>query len=221
MRNSRDDAGRVMLKVRIVFSKRGRACFIPHIALPAVFSRSATRAGIRFVQTEGFSPRPKLSLGPELPVGIVALCEPMDVWLEEWRASFFDSWQRKLPDGFSLGGWEEAPLGNLGNSCEGAEYLIRVRDGGACEAVRSGYPWPEWVCRADYDGEWFRVVTERPGEHGPGALIRDLVEFGKMSGWAGVNVVRRVVGRLSGGELTGEKRVLPLVSFFSGDTNGN
>ena len=210
-----------MRKVRLAFSKRGRACFIPHIALPSLFSRAASRAGIRFVRTEGFSPRPKISLGPELPVGVVALCEPMDVWLEEWEPGLFPLWRDTLPEGVSFSGWTEDPQETLGTACEAAFYMLRVRDKTTRRAISEGYPWPEWVREADCRDEWFRIVAERPGEHGPGVLVRGLLEFGGLQSWADVNVVRLVVGRLSPVEgLTADERVLPLVRCDAGENHG-
>ncbi|MDD4837021.1 MAG: TIGR03936 family radical SAM-associated protein, partial [Dethiosulfovibrio sp.] len=69
-----------MARVRILFSKRGPFCFIRHVDLPQIFSRSARRADLEIEQTEGFSPHPKISLGPALPVGVVACAEPGEIW---------------------------------------------------------------------------------------------------------------------------------------------
>ncbi|MBQ6664010.1 MAG: DUF2344 domain-containing protein, partial [Synergistaceae bacterium] len=57
------------VRVRLIYSKRGGACFVPHIALAQMFSRSASRAGLSLTMTQGFSPRAKISFGPELPAG--------------------------------------------------------------------------------------------------------------------------------------------------------
>ena len=70
-------------RARLIYSKRGGACFVPHIALAQLFSRSASRAGLRLAMTQGFSPRAKISFGPELPAGVVALNEPADMFFED------------------------------------------------------------------------------------------------------------------------------------------
>jgi len=62
--------------VRILYEKLGPVCFVPHVEMPTLFSRSMRRAGIRQTFTEGMSPHPKISLGPPLPVG----CFPCASW---------------------------------------------------------------------------------------------------------------------------------------------
>lgn len=68
------------MRARFIYSKRGGACFVPHIALAQLFSRAAVRAGLKLAMTQGFSPRAKISFGPELPAGVVALNEPVDMY---------------------------------------------------------------------------------------------------------------------------------------------
>ena len=68
------------MRARLIYSKRGGACFVPHIALAQIFSRSAMRSGLRLIMTQGFSPRAKISFAPELPAGVVALNEPVDMY---------------------------------------------------------------------------------------------------------------------------------------------
>jgi uncharacterized protein (DUF2344 family) len=69
-------------RIRLIYEKRGRACFVPHVAMSTIFARAAKRAGIELSNTDGFSPRAKISFGPELPAGVVALNEPADLWLK-------------------------------------------------------------------------------------------------------------------------------------------
>ena len=55
------------MRARLIYSKRGGACFVPHIALAQIFSRSALRSGLKLIMTQGFSPRTKISFASELP----------------------------------------------------------------------------------------------------------------------------------------------------------
>ncbi len=71
------------MRVRLVYEKRGGACFVPHIALAQIFARSALRAGLMPEMTQGFSPRARLSFAPELPAGVVALNEPVDMYFSD------------------------------------------------------------------------------------------------------------------------------------------
>lgn len=71
------------MRARLIYSKRGGACFVPHIALAQIFSRSAMRSGLKLIMTQGFSPRAKISFAPELPAGVVALNEPVDMYFHD------------------------------------------------------------------------------------------------------------------------------------------
>ena len=125
-----------MTRVRLTFSKRGRACFIPHIALPTIFSRAGRRAGIPFELSEGFTPRPRISLGPELSVGVPALFEPFEVRLSSWNSAMEGEWNACLPEGFALTGSVEITdlpgtpgAKALSRWCEGASCLLALRKG--------------------------------------------------------------------------------------------
>lgn len=54
---------------------------MPHIALAQMFARSALRAGLELEMTQGFSPRARITFGPELPAGVIALAEPMELFI--------------------------------------------------------------------------------------------------------------------------------------------
>lgn len=120
-----------MPRYTIFYEKRREACFVPHVALSSVFSRSAARVitpsgRIKFQFTEGFSPRVKISFGPELPVGVVALEEPVDVWIEELDDARFTAWQQNLPAGFRFLRFEKVDDGTpvLSKRYCGSTYLF-------------------------------------------------------------------------------------------------
>ena len=71
------------MRIRLIYEKRGMACFVPHVVLSSLFARAGRRAGMELRSTEGFSPHARMSFGPELPAGVVALNEPADLWLKE------------------------------------------------------------------------------------------------------------------------------------------
>jgi hypothetical protein len=71
------------VRIRLIYEKRGGACFVPHVALASLFTRAARRAGVKLCSTDGFSPHAKISFGPELPAGVVALGEPVDLWVKD------------------------------------------------------------------------------------------------------------------------------------------
>ena len=72
-----------MNKLRMRFSKTGRAIYISHLDLMATMQRAFSRAGSRLKYSEGFNPRPQISIALPLSVGCASLCEIMDFQLLE------------------------------------------------------------------------------------------------------------------------------------------
>ena len=70
-----------MNKLRMRFSKTGRAIYISHLDLMATMQRAFSRAGSRLKYSEGFNPRPQISIALPLSVGCASLCEIMDFQL--------------------------------------------------------------------------------------------------------------------------------------------
>ncbi len=67
---------------RIRFAKVGRAAFLGHLDLVRLLARSLRRADLPLAVTRGFSPKPRISFGPALGLGVPSLGELMDVDLE-------------------------------------------------------------------------------------------------------------------------------------------
>ena len=72
-----------MNKLRMRFSKTGRAIWISHLDLMATMQRAFSRAGSRLKYSEGFNPRPQISIALPLSVGCASVCELMDFQLAE------------------------------------------------------------------------------------------------------------------------------------------
>jgi len=75
-------AGRPYSTYRIRFAKVGRAAFLGHLDLVRLLARSFRRADLPLAMTRGFSPKPRISFGPALGLGVPSLGELMDVDLE-------------------------------------------------------------------------------------------------------------------------------------------
>lgn len=65
-------------RIRLRFSKTGKAKFISHLDLVSTMRRALLRAGIRLDYSEGFNPHPYLSVALPLQVGCGSVCELMD-----------------------------------------------------------------------------------------------------------------------------------------------
>ena len=67
---------------RALFQKTGNAVWMSHLDLMRVFQRSFKRAGLLLKHTQGFNPRPSVSIALPLSVGIESSCELLDFELE-------------------------------------------------------------------------------------------------------------------------------------------
>lgn len=67
---------------RIVFEKKGRAVWISHLDLMRLFQRAFKRAGLPLTHTQGFNPRPSVSIALPLSVGVESSCELLDFELD-------------------------------------------------------------------------------------------------------------------------------------------
>ena len=67
---------------RALFEKTGNAVWMSHLDLMRVFQRSFKRAGLLLKHTQGFNPRPSVSIALPLSVGIESRCELLDFELD-------------------------------------------------------------------------------------------------------------------------------------------
>jgi len=70
-----------MPEQRLLFQKTGRAKYISHLDLMRTFQRIFVRAGVRVRHSEGFNPRPKISIALPLSLGQESVCELLDFGL--------------------------------------------------------------------------------------------------------------------------------------------
>ena len=68
--------------LRLLFEKTGNAIWISHLDLMRVFQRAFKRAGLPLTHTQGFNPRPSVSIALPLSVGIESACELLDFDLD-------------------------------------------------------------------------------------------------------------------------------------------
>lgn len=70
-------------KLRLRFSKTGRAVYISHLDLMHTMQRAFSRAGYELKYSEGFNPHPQISIALPLSVGAESVCEIMDFKLRQ------------------------------------------------------------------------------------------------------------------------------------------
>lgn len=67
---------------RALFEKTGDAVYMSHLDLMRVFQRAFKRAGLHLTHTQGYNPRPSVSIALPLSVGVQSRCELLDFDLE-------------------------------------------------------------------------------------------------------------------------------------------
>ncbi|MBE7001333.1 MAG: DUF2344 domain-containing protein [Ruminococcaceae bacterium] len=67
---------------RLLFEKTGNAVWMSHLDLMRVFQRSFKRAGLPLTHTQGFNPRPSVSIALPMSVGVESVCELLDFDLD-------------------------------------------------------------------------------------------------------------------------------------------
>ena len=67
---------------RLLFEKTGNAVWISHLDLMRLFQRAFKRAGLPLKHTQGFNPRPSVSIALPLSVGVESVCELLDFDIE-------------------------------------------------------------------------------------------------------------------------------------------
>lgn len=67
---------------RLLFEKTGNAIWISHLDLMRLFQRAFKRAGFLLTHTQGYSPKPSVSIAMPLSVGVESSCELLDFDLE-------------------------------------------------------------------------------------------------------------------------------------------
>ena len=67
---------------RALFEKVGNAIYISHLDLMRLFQRGFKRAGLALTHTQGYNPRPSVSIALPLSLGVESVCELLDFDLE-------------------------------------------------------------------------------------------------------------------------------------------
>jgi radical SAM-linked protein len=87
---------------RLLFEKKGNAIWISHLDLMRLFQRAFKRAGYALTHTQGFNPRPSVSIALPLSVGVESCCELLDFDLEgDWGS--FENLVTKLNNALTEG----------------------------------------------------------------------------------------------------------------------
>ena len=119
-----------MQRLRIRFCRGEEIKFISHLDIMRLWQRALSRAGISVAYSEGFNPRPRISLAAPLPVGITSEAELMDILIDKWVSphSFTTAASQQLPSGIEiLQVYPTAPtMPSLQSQVRYAEYRVEL-----------------------------------------------------------------------------------------------
>jgi radical SAM-linked protein len=122
------------MRVRIAYTKLGRAAYRSHLDLVRLLPRIFRRLDLPMYYSLGFHPKPEMTFGPALPLGVASQAEYMDVKLVEAPGISEESVRARLC-GASLEGITFRDARVLGPNDAGVAKVIDA----AAYAV--GVPW--------------------------------------------------------------------------------
>jgi radical SAM-linked protein len=163
------------------FSIGGDLRFLSHQETVSLFQRALVRSGVPLVYSEGFNPRPRLSLPFPRTVGLAAEEDMLCLAVDADAAGGFDCdgfrsrLASELPEGIELGPVERAG-GAKTFYPEAADYVFGLKSGKEAEAVR------EKIAALAAQKDW--MVERHQPKKGTTRMVnaRDFVESATMEG---------------------------------------
>jgi radical SAM-linked protein len=120
------------IRLRITFSKTEAMRYTSHLDLHRTWERTIRRAGLPLVYSQGFNPRPKITLACALPLGITSSCEIMDIWLEGEKPipAVLEALQNALPPGITIHELEQVNMGeaSLPTQVTSVQYIAELSE---------------------------------------------------------------------------------------------
>ncbi len=120
-------AGR--FRYRVQWTKLGDFAFLSHLEMLSLFTRAFRQAELPLAMSQGHHPRPKLSFGPALALGVESLFEVMDVILTAPAEpdAIRSALNEGLPEGVVVTQVVPLQQGDRGLDLDGLGYLYELR----------------------------------------------------------------------------------------------
>jgi radical SAM-linked protein len=154
-----------VVRYRLRYAKKGAAALLGHLDVIRELGRVIRRAGVRVFYTEGFHPKPSMSFGPALSLGVMSLDEYVDVKLVDPPATvrLLESLNRASAGGFEFLG--ARPIGPgapaVGRVIVGARYLVLLSENTVAD--HGGRAWLEACVQKFLAEESIRVIRRTRG----------------------------------------------------------
>jgi radical SAM-linked protein len=145
-------------KYRVTYARKGVAAYVSHLDCMTTLIRAIRRSGLPYMVTHGCHVRPKVSLGPSLPLGHSSACEVLDVVLREAVSveKVTDLLQVQMSSGFEILSVVEIPLKHPPLPSDGRfRYRLHVKTAAVAvqEKMKAFLQDPARVIRAGKPGE--------------------------------------------------------------------
>jgi len=139
-------------RFRLKYTKGPEIKFISHLDMTRVWLRAISRARLPIAYSQGFSPHPKVSFGPPLPLGVTSRGEYMDIQLDRpASAESVNDLNKHLPRGMEISAVKPimSNARSISELAEAAEYMVKWQ--GDAAAVKSKFEdqpaWPIQVMK--------------------------------------------------------------------------
>jgi radical SAM family uncharacterized protein/radical SAM-linked protein len=127
-------------RVRIRYGKLGRLVALSHLETMSTLLRAIRRARLPVVYSQGFHPKPRVSFGPALPVGVESSCEQIDIELSgvHEASAIAARLAPQLPEGFPIIEARNVDLRapSLSESMQAVHYRVDFPEGWSAEALQ-------------------------------------------------------------------------------------
>jgi radical SAM family uncharacterized protein/radical SAM-linked protein len=125
--------------VRVRYAKEGRLVALSHLEVMHAILRSVRRAGLPVAFSQGYHPKPRVSFGPALPVGVSSTAEFLDLELvgRHDPAIVGRALAAALPEGLAFLEAREidARAPSLSESVRAVHYRVEFPQGWSAEAL--------------------------------------------------------------------------------------
>jgi len=129
----------VRTHVRVRYAKEGRLVALSHLEVMHAILRSVRRAGLPVAFSQGYHPKPRVSFGPALPVGVSSVAEFLDFELMGAHdpARVGTLFAAALPEGLTFLEAREidAREASLSESVRTVHYGVQFPEGWSAEAL--------------------------------------------------------------------------------------
>ena len=182
-------------RLRIKYSRGSELKYISHLDLMRLWERALKRAGIPVAYSEGFNPRPRLSFGSPLAVGITSESELLDIFLEQ-RISphhLMTNASSQLPDGIAICEVQEVGLKvpSMQSQATMAEYNITVKTDRSLKEVTLAV---ENFLKREHM-QWQHIRDKKTKEYDIRALVEDIQVLDCQNGECALAIKLKISGR--------------------------